>query len=95
MKNEFVPYDIALTLKELGFNEECLALYVGKSKKLTNKNTPFSLHKDAVRLSTPLYQQAFRWFREKHNIDTFPSKTYNYYFAIYINGELYEPALEN
>jgi hypothetical protein len=71
MKNEFVPYDIALDMKDLGFDEPCLALYVGKSKKLTNKNTPFSLHKDVIKLNTPLYQQAFRWFREEHNLKAY------------------------
>lgn len=40
--------------------------------------------------SAPTYQQAFKWFREEYNIDTFPSKTYNYYFHIYVNDELYE-----
>ena len=27
MKDQFVPYDIALKLKELGFNDECFGYY--------------------------------------------------------------------
>ena len=29
MKNEFIPYEQALQLKELGFNEQCFGYYVG------------------------------------------------------------------
>jgi hypothetical protein len=33
MKNEFIPYEQALALKELGFNEECFAMFQ-KNKKI-------------------------------------------------------------
>lgn len=65
MKKEFVPYEIALALKELGFDEECLKEY-NKYKELSygiGSGVPFR-HKPA--LTAPLYQQAFRWFREKY-----------------------------
>lgn len=65
MEKEFIPYEQALDLKQLGFNEKCLGGYViysdGEVKLSTNQ----------IRLSNveaPLYQQAFRWFREKHNL---------------------------
>jgi hypothetical protein len=57
MKNEFVPYDIALALFELGFNEQCLMGYT--------KNKNLVLPQSIVVLSAPLYQQAFRWILEK------------------------------
>ena len=65
MKKEFIPYQQALALKELGFDEPCLSYYEGES---------FSYHlamiehsgKDDYIVPAPLYQQAFRWFREKY-----------------------------
>lgn len=71
MEKEFVKYEQALALKELGFNESCLGIYYGNgdnefmgyslesSKELTNK------FKELGHISAPLYQQTFRWFREK------------------------------
>ena len=77
MKNEFVPYDIALAMKELGFDEPCLFRYTAQ-KDLTNggcydNSSPSDamLTADEIHEShmlAPLYQQAFRWFREKHGI---------------------------
>jgi hypothetical protein len=75
MKNEFIPYQQALSLKELGFNEPCFGYYIGLGD---NKETPFKLIQiqsekeqfnwvDNV-CHAPLYQQAFRWFREKYRL---------------------------
>ncbi len=36
MKNEFIPYEQALALKELGFNEGCLMWY-NKTELVQNK----------------------------------------------------------
>ena len=65
MEKEFIPYEQALELKELGFDEPCLAYL--KPNVLTYEITigefnEFEYH------SAPLYQQAFRWFREKYNL---------------------------
>lgn len=65
MEKEFVPYDLALDLKELGFDEPCFGIYYNKTKefvlgKIVNEYTL------EVRTWCPLYQQAFRWFREKY-----------------------------
>lgn len=54
MAKEFIPYEQALALKELGFNEPCMS-----SRDMNNGEGLIQI---------PLYQQAFRWFREKHNI---------------------------
>jgi hypothetical protein len=68
---DFVPYEQALALKELGFDEPCFG-YHGQSSmsrwlfpKLPNEVA--SDDKGYV-CSAPLYQQAFRWFREKHDL---------------------------
>jgi hypothetical protein len=68
MEKEFIPYEQALALKELGFDEPCLGNYRLPSNRLITeweiRNTP----EHTLGISAPLYQQAFRWFREKYNL---------------------------
>ena len=86
MEKEFIPYEQALALKELGFDEPCLANYsidvIGETVPHFRYNNRISeafsidegvwfnhnLDKEYV-CSAPLYQQAFRWFREKYDLD--------------------------
>ena len=78
MKKEFVTYEQALALKKLGFDEPCLGYYFGKDEEVYTSNEdvkpPFTPSLDSkIMFRAPLYQQAFRWFREKyswqHSID--------------------------
>ena len=75
MIKEFIPYEQALELKELGFDEECLGYY-SFSEKVTLKScfnrTPIIL--SGKKCSIPLYSQVFRWFREKHNLESHVKK---------------------
>jgi hypothetical protein len=65
MVKQFVTYEIALKLKELGFNEECLAVFQIPYKKLTiTGNSNVKLKMETI--NAPLYQQVIDWFREKH-----------------------------
>jgi len=70
MEKEFIPYEQALELKELGFNEKCAAHYLGEGEEylelkwLIYRNDSINTAKC---IQAPLYQQAFRWFREKYN----------------------------
>ena len=57
MEKLFVPYSIALALKELGFDETCLAKYNTLTERLEYKS-----------VAAPLYDQVINWFREKHGI---------------------------
>jgi hypothetical protein len=64
MEAEFIPYELALALKELGFDEICLsAFFEDKIKRCDNVQ-----NSKCDYLSAPLCQQAFRFFREKHNL---------------------------
>ena len=70
MKNEFVSYEMALELKELGFDELCFSFY-NTEKKLYNSEGYYKkgynvLNEEVV---APLYQQAFRFFREKYRLE--------------------------
>jgi len=72
VNKEFIPYEQTLALKELGFDEPCVAFYYGQLNRLeigfnwTNEDCKNSLLEEIV--SAPLYQQAFRWFREKYDL---------------------------
>ena len=64
MTKEFVPYELAVRLKALGFNEPCIGFYNIDLNVLPIINEPYvTTSKD----SAPLYQQAFRWFRDKRS----------------------------
>jgi hypothetical protein len=76
MSNEFVSYEIALKLKELGFDEPCLTYYYELTSNLRThlaidiRNAwTYSGNKKLGFTLAPLYQQVFRWFRNKYGID--------------------------
>jgi hypothetical protein len=91
MKKEFVPYEQALELKKLGFNEECLSYYTYPEGKFSNVLSFNSYKNTALKTSSPTFSQAFRWFREKYNL--IPDIQYygNWNFEIFRIGEFAEP----
>jgi hypothetical protein len=75
MEKEFLPYEQALELKELGFDEQCLG-YHNLDPYLPNPT--FNLVRPFEHewcLPAPLYQQAFRWFRETYEFTYSIGKT--------------------
>jgi hypothetical protein len=74
MEKEFVPYELALKMKQLGFDEPCFAYYYtlnGRDWKFAEKTEYYKLDDNMniggkFTISAPLFQQAFRWFREKY-----------------------------
>ena len=75
MNKEFCTYNQALALKELGFDEPCIGWYnpqVNYKEVTTDKYWAFHLTGEWENFKpAPLKQQAFRWFREKHNLRGF------------------------
>jgi hypothetical protein len=69
MEKQFIPYEQALELKEFGFDKECFGLYAPPCKTVFLHH--YGLLSAKEQILAPLYQQAFRWFREKYNIDGF------------------------
>jgi len=67
MNKEFVNYEQALALKELGFDETCLKWYM-HSNNLSDDVIFLQYKKDDEFCYAPLKQQVFRWFREKHDL---------------------------
>ena len=76
MNKQFVTYDIALKLKELGFDEQCIAYYVDSQDRLifditgvnnftkTNYSSTLGKHCQAA----PLWQQVIDFFRDVYGI---------------------------
>jgi hypothetical protein len=96
MEKEFIPYEQALGLKELGFdNEVCYGWWTYRYDSTegyldTHNKRPIRQIKDDLNQQclAPLYQQAFRWFREKYDLDSFVKSLYKstkkvgYYYSI-------------
>jgi len=103
MQNEFLPYDRALKLKEFGFDEPCFVLY----KASNNNQLAYAPHGittnsqlsqgDSSNIAAPLFQQAFRWFREKYGLLTYVgSRTLDNGDTIYIpNGRTIPDTVKN
>ena len=83
MKKEFVPYEQALALKELGFNEPCFGHYLMK------KFYPKEYHRQGEEITLrPTFSQSFRWFREEYQMvfcyEPCLKKDLTYIFFIYM-----------
>ena len=80
MLKEFIPYEQAISVKELGFDEPCFVYWVfdGVETTLSTSHNKSGwsmigfknnqMVKKAGLCTAPTYQQAFRWFREKHGL---------------------------
>jgi hypothetical protein len=73
MEKEFIEYEQALALKELGFESPYpiggyqggKVFYYEKGELYYDGRPMYSSDAHSGQLLAPLYQQAFRWFREK------------------------------
>ena len=75
MQKDIVPYEQALALKELGFDEPCFGFYdslglrVSRSPRSNGNRNSWFVESDKTndpKISAPTFSQAFRWFRDKH-----------------------------
>jgi hypothetical protein len=79
MEKEFIEYEQALALKELGFESPYpiggyqggKVFYYEKGELYYDGRPMYSSDAHSGQLLAPLYQQAFRWFREKYNLRGF------------------------
>ena len=65
MTREFVPYEPALALKELGFDEPCFGSYDPFGSKQLSCS---GIYTYGNCIAAPTFSQAFRWFREKYDL---------------------------
>ena len=74
MKEQFVTYEIALKLKDLGFDEPCIAYYFNRYGDvelfsefvIDHSKRVFYTHSEYETIA-PLWQQAIDWFLKKNN----------------------------
>ena len=85
IEKEFIPYNEALALKQLGFNEPCFGfwnyndskMYYWNDEEIQNERTNkwfLDTEKKFPKISkngctAPTFSQAFRWFRDEYNLD--------------------------
>lgn len=120
MNKQFVPYDVALKLKELGFDEPCFGVYHRDSSLMSivpefirdtqcnyfgsiiNSECVWENDEESINgiqeVSAPLYQQAFRWFKEKHGLYTEmfvdDDKTFGFMITYFIKEERVDKPIE-
>jgi len=82
MNKEFVPYELAVKLKQLGFDKPCFFAFDNCSHPMRCSDLRTNEQKfDGVNYnsssytSQPTFSQAFRWFRKKHRLDSFCRQT--------------------
>jgi hypothetical protein len=76
IEKDFIPYEIALELKQLGFDEPCFGYHYtlnGKDWKFADNHKYHEIDDQLVigskfTLLAPTYSQAFRWFRDKYGL---------------------------
>lgn len=73
MNKEFISYEQALALRELGFDKCVINVYCLESKELVLCEDDEMiwapvLSNNGATIAAPLKQQAFRFFREKHKL---------------------------
>jgi hypothetical protein len=90
MKKEFVPYELAVKLKQLGYDEEGFGTYNVNGEVLPLM--PYTTESKAI-----LFQQAFRWFRKQKfliDLTSLNSDEYEFYiqwsFAYSFLSDIYK-----
>jgi hypothetical protein len=76
MEKEFIPYELALRMKQLGFDEPCFNLYHLNRRELMYvcpnigevATYKYDNHNKTNHISAPTFSQSFRWFRQEHNL---------------------------
>ena len=88
MEKEFIPYEQALALKELGFDKPCLGYYIELRNPQEGILTIEKCENNFDGLLAPTFSQAFRWFREKYGLDSHIKKGKHGDYILVITGYL-------
>jgi hypothetical protein len=71
IEKEFVPYELAVKLKKLRFDQPCLICYDKLEMIASHSKNVFdykNYNSSGYMVSRPTFSQAFRWFREKYGL---------------------------
>ena len=77
LQKDFLPYELSLKMKSIGFDEPCLAIYDNITDEndkddsdrffyIRTEGWPKELFDKVT--PVPLFSQCFRWFREKYDL---------------------------
>lgn len=66
MNENFVSYELAVKLKEKGFNEDCYTVYNTATMRLERSLTTWKGYKGVI--LAPTISQVLKWLREEHQI---------------------------
>jgi hypothetical protein len=80
MEKEFVPYSIALRMKALGFDEPSFTYYSSRGSLVTGfieSAGGFNIEDLNKGTLAPLFQQAFKWFRDEYKLPSFIQSRYD------------------
>jgi hypothetical protein len=93
LPKDFVPYNFALRMKRIGFDEPCMGNYF-HTKELRTYGGDISKIKNSEygSVTAPTFSQAFRWFREEYKLHNGIVPYYDYYYYLikdFNNGEEY------
>lgn len=89
--SDFLEYDDALVIRELGFNETCFKMSKHRKNCENKIDGSCPLHNiqcvypdceidESIKsIPLPTYSQAFRWFRKKYKLSGEP-QSYQFYF---------------
>jgi hypothetical protein len=71
MEKEFVTYEQALALKELGFDERCLGKFDKYNDNILDYGFTgvYPFDNLPVHLRAPTFSQTLRWFRKKYSLN--------------------------
>lgn len=96
-EKDFIPYDLALRLKSLGFEERCFSYYYTDGRL----KIPHFVYERNSKLRkgwclAPTFPQAFRWIREKYDLHLLPIRSVNKWYTTFgswiSSSETYEEA---
>ena len=69
MEKDFIPYEEALALKELGFDERCFGRFNPDNDLVISHTETYNTDfRKTLFTQAPTFSQAFRWFRDKHGL---------------------------
>ena len=102
LEKEFIPYELALEMKQIGFDEPCIARFIGKQFS-TNTLGNFYKHNSGEIsnkfISAPTFSQCFKFFRDNFQdldfgIGKIHNGTNNYHYHINLKWEFFEGSYE-
>ena len=100
MEKEFVPYNEALELKQLEFDEPCFGYYNITWHIQNELHFPEygaivdKWNTESHLVSVPTYSQAFRWFREKYDLFCYVELVGDRLFDYMIIGDFVEEEID-